>query len=268
MTGKRPVRARPIPPAPAEEVAAAVAAETKKARGRESVRAAIAAIQSAAVLPFADALAAERAAFLRLKTGEEATALRHLFFAERAARKLDGDAAPLPVKRVGIVGGGTMGSGIAATFAANGFAVSLCDTSPGGARTRAGKRRRPPSPTWRAIGKATLLAAIRFVDGIDASRRCRPRRRSRLRGPGGQARGDRENRRPDVARDDPRIQHQLSRYRRAGRRERGAGALPRPAFLRSGASHAPPRDRPRQAGRRRRRWRPASRSRAASARSR
>ena len=167
MTGKKPVRTRPIPPAPAEEVAAAVAAETRKARGRESVRAAIAAIQSAAVLPFADALAAERSAFLRLKTGEEATALRHLFFAERAARKLDGDAAPVPVKRVGIVGGGTMGSGIAATFAANGFAVSLCDTAPA-ALERARESVATALADLARDRKSDHAAAIRFVDGIDA----------------------------------------------------------------------------------------------------
>src|SRR4029077_14385119 len=78
MTGKRLVRGLPVPASPPEEITAAVDTETRKARGREAVGAAIAAVQSAAVLPFAEALAAERSAFLRLKTGEEATALRHL----------------------------------------------------------------------------------------------------------------------------------------------------------------------------------------------
>ena len=51
----------------------------------------------------------------------EATALRHLFFAERGAQAAGiAGAKPLAVKRVGIVGGGTMGSGIAATFAERG----------------------------------------------------------------------------------------------------------------------------------------------------
>src|SRR5260221_423875 len=45
-----------------------------------------------------------------------------------ARRKREGDAAPLPVRRVGIIGGGTSGSGIAAAFAASGFDVTLCDS--------------------------------------------------------------------------------------------------------------------------------------------
>src|SRR5262249_13223986 len=130
LRGKRLISAKPLPPSPEDTIAAAVAAQAKKARGRDSVSAAIAAVRSAATLPFPAAIAAERAAFLRLKDGEEAWALRHLFFAERAARKLDGNASPRAVRRVGVIGGGTMGSGIAAAFAASGFDVTLCDTAP------------------------------------------------------------------------------------------------------------------------------------------
>lgn len=166
---KRLLRNLPVPSSPPEEIVAAVAAGMKNGRGRESVRAAIAAIESAARLPFADALAGERSAFLRLKTGEEATALRHLFFAERAARKLDGDSLPVQVDRVGIIGGGTMGSGIAAAFAARGFEVALCDSAPAAleraratvATALADLARGDESGNRRAV-------PVRFVEAIEA----------------------------------------------------------------------------------------------------
>ncbi|WP_395019696.1 3-hydroxyacyl-CoA dehydrogenase NAD-binding domain-containing protein [Dongia sp.] len=66
----------------------------------------------------ADGLKNERALFLELRKSAEAAALRHLFFAERAAPRpadLKGVTAR-PVHRVGVVGGGTMGVGIAAAL--------------------------------------------------------------------------------------------------------------------------------------------------------
>ncbi len=66
----------------------------------------------------ADGLKNERALFLELRKSPEAAALRHLFFAERAAPRpadLKGVTARL-VRRVGVVGGGTMGVGIAAAL--------------------------------------------------------------------------------------------------------------------------------------------------------
>ena len=131
VTGKNVVAQNQVPPEDAAAIEAAAAEQTRKARGRETVLAAIAAVRSAGTVPIAEALAADRATFLRLKDGEEAAALRYLFFAERAARKIDGidDADALSVKTVGIVGAGTMGVGIAVAFASHGFAVTLVDTS-------------------------------------------------------------------------------------------------------------------------------------------
>jgi 3-hydroxyacyl-CoA dehydrogenase len=74
-------------------------------------------------------LDAERETFLALRSSEEAAALRHLFFAERAAlrpKALRG-TSPIPVSRVGIVGGGTMGAGIAAAMLAAGFEVAMVE---------------------------------------------------------------------------------------------------------------------------------------------
>ena len=55
-----------------------------------------------------------------------------MFFAEREARKIPGvpaDVAPLPVRRAAVVGAGTMGGGIAMTFANAGIPVSLLDVT-------------------------------------------------------------------------------------------------------------------------------------------
>ncbi|MCX8997144.1 3-hydroxyacyl-CoA dehydrogenase NAD-binding domain-containing protein [Rhizobiaceae bacterium BDR2-2] len=75
-------------------------------------------------LPFEDAVAEERATFLRLRDSEEAAALRHLFFAERNAGKVEGLCAEaLPLSTIGIAGIGLMGSGIAAACLAAGYKV-------------------------------------------------------------------------------------------------------------------------------------------------
>ncbi|MDQ0323437.1 3-hydroxyacyl-CoA dehydrogenase [Pararhizobium capsulatum DSM 1112] len=74
-------------------------------------------------------LALERKTFLALRSTEEAAALRHLFFAERAAlRPADMRLqSPRSVETVGVVGGGTMGSGIAAALLNGGLSVVLIE---------------------------------------------------------------------------------------------------------------------------------------------
>ncbi len=77
------------------------------------------AIESAATQDFETGMAAERRRFSELMHGEVSAALRHLFFAERAAAKIPDvpESTPLrDVKRVGVVGAGTMGTGIAINF--------------------------------------------------------------------------------------------------------------------------------------------------------
>ncbi len=79
-------------------------------------------------------LAFERATFLRLRETEEAAALRYLFFAERAALRpadLRGVTAR-PLGTVGVVGGGTMGVGIAAALRNAGIAVVLSERDQAG----------------------------------------------------------------------------------------------------------------------------------------
>lgn len=76
---------------------------------------ALAALRFAATSSPADALAGERERFLRLSRSEEAAALRHIVFAERAAGKslTEAGAVATDLSRVGVIGGGTMGAGIA-----------------------------------------------------------------------------------------------------------------------------------------------------------
>ncbi|MEN8683234.1 3-hydroxyacyl-CoA dehydrogenase NAD-binding domain-containing protein [Marivita sp.] len=100
----------------------------RKARGQHSVAVAIDALKRALIMPEADALAEERAAFLELKTSDQARALRHIFFAERASL-VDPRAklSPRPIERIGVIGGGTMGAGIASLCLMRGFAVTLIE---------------------------------------------------------------------------------------------------------------------------------------------
>ncbi len=92
--------------------------------------AAVDAVAAAATLPFEEGLAEERRLFTQLFTGRESRALRHLFFAERAAARIDDvpEGTPLrAVKSAGIVGAGTMGTGIAINFLNAGLPVRLLE---------------------------------------------------------------------------------------------------------------------------------------------
>jgi 3-hydroxyacyl-CoA dehydrogenase len=80
---------------------------------------------------FEDGLRYEREAFAALMLTPESKALRHAFFAERAASKIPDvpETTPVrPVDKVAIVGAGTMGGGIATTFLNAGIPVILLET--------------------------------------------------------------------------------------------------------------------------------------------
>jgi len=89
-------------------------------------------VQAAATLPFDQGEALEAQLFEACRTSPESGALRHLFFAERAATKIPGvpaDVAPRPIRKVGVLGAGTMGGGIAMNFANVGIPVTIVETS-------------------------------------------------------------------------------------------------------------------------------------------
>lgn len=103
---------------------------TKGARGARTPKAAVELVQAAVRLTFQEGVKREREIFLELGQSPEAAALRHIFFAERAAAKPPFDAAETPARtiaRVGIVGAGTMGTGIAINIADAGLPVTLLE---------------------------------------------------------------------------------------------------------------------------------------------
>ncbi|MCC8940471.1 enoyl-CoA hydratase/isomerase family protein [Bradyrhizobium sp. Arg68] len=109
----------------------AVAALTKKARGLDAPFAAADAVGAAIDLPFEEGLKKEREGFLKLMNGPQSKAQRYAFFAEREAAKIAGvpdGTKSRNVARVAILGAGTMGGGIAMSFANAGIAVTLVET--------------------------------------------------------------------------------------------------------------------------------------------
>ncbi|MBY6005021.1 enoyl-CoA hydratase/isomerase family protein [Salipiger bermudensis] len=117
-------------PAPAPEAAeAARATARKKMRGQIAPLRAIALVEASAELPFDAALAEERATFLELRAGSQASALRHVFFAERAAARpatLQAEA-PAEIRTALVAGGGTMGAAIAYALCIAGIDISLLE---------------------------------------------------------------------------------------------------------------------------------------------
>jgi 3-hydroxyacyl-CoA dehydrogenase len=88
------------------------------------------AVSYAVSKPFDEGLKLEREAFVTLMAGPEARALRHVFTAERAARKVPGlpeDTKLRPIRRVGVIGAGTMGGGITMNFLNAGIPVVLLE---------------------------------------------------------------------------------------------------------------------------------------------
>ena len=104
----------------------------KRARSQTAPQRIIGCIEAAATMPFNEGLKKERELFLECMKDPQSAALRHMFFAEREAAKIVGlprDAERRDVKSVGIIGGGTMGGGIAMSFANAGFPVTLVEVS-------------------------------------------------------------------------------------------------------------------------------------------
>jgi 3-hydroxyacyl-CoA dehydrogenase len=122
---------RPVAPMDAEAASAKIAEIRRKARGAEAPGKAAELVLLSASLPLKDGMARERETFLELRSSEQSAALRHAFFAEREVTRLPGldSVEPRPVQKVGIVGAGTMGSGIAIAFADAGFDVKVVETS-------------------------------------------------------------------------------------------------------------------------------------------
>jgi len=157
----RPIRrlsAEPTPPFERAEIDAALAALAQKSRGQASPMVAARTVLLAAELPFAEGMARERAAFIECLQSGQSKAMRYIFAAEREAPRapqLEG-IAPRKIEKVGIVGAGTMGAGIAVSFADSGFRVSVVETSEGAAEAG---RKRIAAPWERQVKSGRLSAA-------------------------------------------------------------------------------------------------------------
>ncbi|SEJ74219.1 3-hydroxyacyl-CoA dehydrogenase [Sphingobium sp. AP50] len=125
----RPTNERPIPLIDPAVIDAYLTANARKFRGLDAPPAIARAIRAAMDLPYQEAAALERALFLKLRAGPQSRALRHLFQAERATAKLPEleGVTPRPIDRVGVIGAGTMGTGIAINFLLAGIPVTLVE---------------------------------------------------------------------------------------------------------------------------------------------
>jgi 3-hydroxyacyl-CoA dehydrogenase len=107
-------------------------ANAKKFRGFEAWERAIQSVRNAVDLPFDEGMRREREMFMALLGGTQSKAQRHVFFAERAAAKIADigpDVATKPIKRVGVIGAGTMGGGISMNFLNAGIPVTIVETA-------------------------------------------------------------------------------------------------------------------------------------------
>src|SRR6516162_8478931 len=104
----------------------------RRARNQKAPYNCIAAVEAACTMPFEDGIRREREIFDELENSAEARALRYAFFAEREVAKLPDiprDTPLRPITTAAIIGAGTMGGGIAMSFAEFGFPVKLLEAS-------------------------------------------------------------------------------------------------------------------------------------------
>ncbi|MCU0683674.1 MAG: 3-hydroxyacyl-CoA dehydrogenase NAD-binding domain-containing protein [Polyangiaceae bacterium] len=107
-------------------------ANARKLKGVDAPEANVKAVQAAVEKPYAEGVKEERRLFAELQGGTQARAQQYFFFAERKASKIEGvpaGTAPRPLGRVGVIGAGTMGGGIAMNFLSAGVPVTIVEAS-------------------------------------------------------------------------------------------------------------------------------------------
>jgi len=127
--GPRPTRDRPIT-GDIDAIEKLKAANARKWKGFEAPYANLACVEAATRLPFEEGMTFERTEFMKLMTGSQSAAQRHMFFAERQAAKIDGlpkDTQLRAIKKVGVIGAGTMGGGISMNFLSAGIPVTIVE---------------------------------------------------------------------------------------------------------------------------------------------
>ena len=105
----------------------------RKFRGFEAPLKNVEAVKIACEKPYTEGVIDERKLFMELMGGEQSAAQRYFFFAERKAAKIEGlpeGTEPRSVRRVGVIGAGTMGGGISMNFLSAGIPVTIIEMSP------------------------------------------------------------------------------------------------------------------------------------------
>ncbi len=152
----------------------------RRARNQRAPYACIEAVEAACNLPFDEGCALERKLFAEQVNSDEARALRYAFFAEREVRKLPHipETTPLrPVETAAVVGAGTMGGGIAMSFADYGYPVKITDATPealerGMARIRANYETSVKRGSLAQDEMERRLARIEPVPNLDDIGQC------------------------------------------------------------------------------------------------
>ena len=175
-SGPRRLSETPAPAVDPDMVQAWRAKVAKSARGQVAPLRALDTIVAGLDLSFAKGMAQERQVFMDLMQTPERAALIHAFFAERRAAQQDDPAGvkARPVSRIGIIGGGTMGQGIAASALTAGLDVTLVERDEAAAAKATGGIRAmldgavKRGKLDRTAADRMLGQALRAVAGYDA----------------------------------------------------------------------------------------------------
>ena len=107
-------------------------ANARKFKAFEAPEANIRAVEFATRKPFAEGVIEERKLFMELMSGSQSRAQQYFFFAERKAAKIDDileGTTPRDIRKVGVIGAGTMGGGISMNFLSAGIPVTIVEMS-------------------------------------------------------------------------------------------------------------------------------------------
>jgi 3-hydroxyacyl-CoA dehydrogenase len=102
----------------------------RRFRGFDAPEANIKAVKVACEKPYSEGVIEERKLFMELMSGTQSKAQQYFFFAERKAAKIEGlpeDTKPRDIRRVGVIGAGTMGGGISMNFLSAGIPVTIVE---------------------------------------------------------------------------------------------------------------------------------------------
>lgn len=133
--GPRRVRDLPVPAADPDVFLAIRKKIAARTRGLLSPEKIIQCVEAATQLNYADACQVERDLFMECKDSPQSSGLRHAFFAERGVAKIPGIEKTTPtreIRKISVLGAGTMGAGIAYNCLSAGYSVHLLDNDDAG----------------------------------------------------------------------------------------------------------------------------------------